>query len=201
MNASVIIVETDCSPLVLQEITNDLQQYKQKPALTAPTEQHPNGKLDTSVRNCTTASLPTSKWYAGMLWHHISRVNQQLFHYDITCFDKDLITYISYTDQQYYNWHTDVNPPTNNTYRRPQENSPVQHTNNYQRKLSFSFILSNNYTGGELQVKDIADNITSYTPKQGQLLIFDSRLKHRVTPIQSGRRDVLVGWAIGPQWR
>ena len=108
MKDLVLTIDTDISNIVLQEIINDLQHYDQEQARTA------GAKLDTQTRNCTTAAIPTYKWYAGMLWHHISRVNQQHYHYDITCFDKDLISYISYTDQQYYNWHIDVNPPTNN---------------------------------------------------------------------------------------
>ena len=71
MKDLVLTIDTDISNIVLQEIINDLQHYDQEQALTA------GDKLNTQTRNCTVASIPTYKWYVGMLWHYISRVNQQ----------------------------------------------------------------------------------------------------------------------------
>ena len=71
------------------------------------------------------------------------------------------------------------------------------------RKLSFSLQLSNEneYTGGEIEFKDVMGN-TFFAPKnRGCLIIFDSRTEHRVCTVESGNRKSLVGWVKGPRWR
>ena len=37
--------------------------------------------------------------------------------------------------------------------------------------------------------------------KIGSLTIFNSMILHEVTPVTTGIRKSLVGWAIGPEWR
>ena len=36
---------------------------------------------------------------------------------------------------------------------------------------------------------------------QGRVLVFDSKVAHKVCPVTSGKRIALVGWASGPQLR
>lgn len=66
------------------------------------------------------------------------------------------------------------------------------------RKLSFSVLLSDpdTYTGGELEFS--GDLVP--TRAQGSIIVFPSFLRHRVTPVESGLRDVVVGWAVGPSF-
>ena len=84
----------------------------------------------------------------------------------------------------------------------------------YVRKLSFSIQLSDpeDYEGGELEFKvnkygsekrgDFALDETFFAPnKKGTIIIFDSRVKHRVCEVKSGVRKSLVGWVVGPRWK
>ena len=71
------------------------------------------------------------------------------------------------------------------------------------RKLSFSLQLSDakDYRGGEVEFVDSSGK-RYFAPKQkGTLIIFDSRIKHRVRTIKSGLRKSLVGWVVGPRWK
>ena len=72
------------------------------------------------------------------------------------------------------------------------------------RKLSFSLQLTNpnTYNGGNLEFKSSETNEIITAPKeQGTLIVFDSRIEHRVSPIESGTRKSIVGWVVGPRWR
>ena len=72
------------------------------------------------------------------------------------------------------------------------------------RKLSFSLQLSdeNDYDGGEFCFRQDENSAeVLQTKKQGSLIVFDSRLEHRVKPVTRGVRHSLVGWYSGPLWR
>ena len=51
-----------------------------------------------------------------------------------------------------------------------------------------------NYDGGILQIKNIKRELVPMENKIGTLYIFDSRLLHRVTPVETGVRYSLVNW-------
>jgi len=54
--------------------------------------------------------------------------------------------------------------------------------------------LNNNYEGGLLEIKDVKGNLIPINQKLGNLYIFDSGLKHRVTPVNMNIRYSLVNW-------
>jgi len=71
------------------------------------------------------------------------------------------------------------------------------------RKLSFTLLLNNDYTGGEFE-------ICTPSPKQkqnkyiklnnneiGTMIVFPSFVWHKVNPIIKGIRKSLVGWIVG----
>lgn len=70
------------------------------------------------------------------------------------------------------------------------------------RKLSISIQLSdeNSYTGGDLKIYNGGEEFVAER-KKGTAIIFNSMLVHEVTPVTSGTRRSLVGWAIGPEWK
>jgi len=71
------------------------------------------------------------------------------------------------------------------------------------RKLSFSLQLSDpeDYEGGELEFLDNQDE-PFFAPKQkGTIVVFDSRVKHRVRKVTNGLRKSIVGWVVGPRWK
>lgn len=113
----------------------------------------------------------------------VCQVNEQYFRFDLSgIWDHDQPTIVRYEPGQgHYHWHSDCAEP-----------SPL-------RKLSFSVLLSDpdSFAGGDLEVRgfDPAPRV------RGTLFLFPSFMWHRVTPVTSGSRDVLVGWVLGPTFR
>jgi|13_taG_2_1085334.scaffolds.fasta_scaffold34061_4 PKHD-type hydroxylase len=70
------------------------------------------------------------------------------------------------------------------------------------RKLSFSVQLSNieEYEGGDLRLYG-GDDYDTAPKKQGTIIGFPSYVLHEVTPVTSGVRYSLVGWAQGPKFK
>ena len=58
-----------------------------------------------------------------------------------------------------------------------------------------------NYDGGELQVVDYSNRTINIPTNQGTVVVFDSKLPHKVWPVVWGQRLSLVGWANGPRFR
>lgn len=91
-----------------------------------------------------------------------------------------------YKPGYFYHWHTDSFFENDNC-----------------RKLSFSVQLSNydEYKGGDLQFVDDEGELYVAPKTQGTIIIFDSRLRHRVKKVTEGERRSLVGWVMGPRWK
>lgn len=174
-----VILDTGLTHTMVGEIYHSMQELniKLEDALIDDNQNNP------TIRKAYQAGIHSQQWYAGAIWYNISRVNAYNYHYDIEHYEDDQINFIRYNTTHHYDWHTDdiSTPP-------------------HSRKLSFSLLLNDDYTGGDLQL-DTNNGIVTIPKKKGLLVIFDSRIKHRVTPVESNHRDVLVGWAVGPLWR
>ena len=143
------------------------------------------------VRKSKNFWIPTNYWISGWVWYYIQKMNRQNFKYDILDIEDGQIQYTHYDTGDYYNWHVDSEL---SAYKQDTENV---------RKLSFTVQLSspNEYTGGELEFLDLGDK-SFFAPKDlGSVIIFDSRVRHRVCKVKSGVRKSLVGWVVGPRWR
>ena len=181
--APVSVIDTKISPELVQHILqsindNDIVPHRQGTIMGKQTNKR--------MRDCLTAGIPTTYWFAGMIWHHIERVNQHNFQLDITSFGNDVIQLMRYEPGGHYKWHVDDQYFTDEPHVR---------------KLSFSLLLNDSYEGGEIQFYLQGNKSIQTIPKQiGQLVIFDSRVVHRVLPVKSGVREALVGWVVGPQW-
>ena len=148
------------------------------------------GSIDVGIRNSKHSWISKNNWLGGFIWYYIMLANRENFLYDITEYQAN-IQYTKYEKGSYYTWHTD------------QDLSTIEKPDKEVRKLSFSLQLSNEneYSGGELQFKDVMGN-TFFAPKNhGCLVIFDSRTEHRVCTVESGVRKSLVGWVNGPRWK
>jgi PKHD-type hydroxylase len=88
-------------------------------------------------------------------------------------FDNKKFQFTEYKSGDYYDWHTDILDDSIN-----------------RRFYSIVIRLNDNYTGGELELKDYK-SIKSNT---GTLYMFPSDMNHRVTIITSGIRYSLVMW-------
>jgi len=95
-----------------------------------------------------------------------------------------------YNPRDHYDWHID-------SHNKPYENG-------YVRKLSFTICLNDDYTGGDFEIG--VPHPTSYKNKsfrfkkvfkKGTIIVFPSFLWHKVHPVISGTRKVLVGWIVG----
>lgn len=88
--------------------------------------------------------------------------------------------------EQHYDWHRD------NFYLSKGKD----------RKLSLVIQLTDpsEYQGGRLELEDtiIPPDVFS---ARGDIIVFPSFLRHRVTPVTSGVRHSLVTWAFGPTLR
>ena len=57
------------------------------------------------------------------------------------------------------------------------------------------------YKGGDLQLIDEENQMYLAPKKRGSIIIFDSRIRHRVRRVTEGERRSLVGWITGPNWK
>ena len=152
-----------------------------------------NSKIKDSVRKSQHCWIPSTHWIGGFLWHFIRMANKDNFLYDISDIENDLIQYTQYNKGDFYKWHTDM------------DICDINEPDQLVRKLSFTLQLTNDdeYTGGNLEFADFDDSTYRFSvPRsRGTVIVFDSRVPHRVTPVESGIRKSLVGWVVGKRWR
>jgi PKHD-type hydroxylase len=163
--------------------------------LTSVRKKHPypgrinigDGTTDvvSDVRKSKIHILPLDHWIAGILHNLFISANNDYFHYDLDHFDSGIQTSY-YTTGDHYTWHSDGLADTT--------------PRGYERKLSMSFLLTDDYKGGELEL-EFKPNKYSYKPKAGSTVIFPSWMPHRVKPVKSGERISLVAWMNGPKFK
>ena len=92
--------------------------------------------------------------------------------------DFDIVQIIRYGEGGHYTWHNDLLPPQDGKARA----------------VSFVLLLNDpsEFDGGLLQIKDKSDNVLKH---QGDIVVFDSKATHRVTPVTRGVRYSAVCWA------
>ena len=141
-----------------------------------------------TIRDSKVAWITPEHWIAGFCYHYVLRANEDNFHYKINTFGRRNLQYTSYSEGEHYKWHVDDYGVADD---------------NLCRKLSFSLQLSDpeDYSGGELEFLTDSDHKVFAPKTKGSMIIFDSRLKHRVRKVKSGVRKSLVGWVPGPAWQ
>lgn len=94
------------------------------------------------------------------------------------------ILFVTYGLNGFLGWHTDLGDGEECT-----------------RKLSMSILLNgpDTHTGGGLQMVSMEEALEERSA--GSAIVFPAHLAHRVLPVTSGRRDVLVAWMHGPSFR
>jgi len=155
-------------------------------------------------RRCGLKWADPSSWIGPFLWKYIQQANDNVFQYDITDTHMTEIHQLEYRPGHYYHWHVDDFITTHVQYAPPHRAAVHPEITEYIRKLSFTLQLtdSSEYTGGDVQIyHDTRRELFTIPKERGTLCIFDSRSRHRVKPIKTGKRFVLVGWVIGPRWK
>lgn len=150
----------------------------------SPLATDPTYNPDT--RDSKSCWISSNHWIAGFCYHYILKANEDNFKYKINSFGDSLLQYTSYSEGEHYAWHTDT----------IQRKSSI-------RKLSFTLQLSDpeDYSGGQLEFLTDTDSRFLAPKNKGTIIIFDSRVKHRVRKVTSGCRKSLVGWIEGPPWQ
>lgn len=116
--------------------------------------------------------------------------SMNMMHYQFDIFnDCEPMQYTTYHASAggHYDWH---------------EDDFILNDRRFVRKLSASILLSDGseYEGGDLQIENY-DLPHEVTRSKGNIILFPSFLKHRVTPVTKGVRKSLVVWVSGPSWR
>ena len=144
-------------------------------------------EVNPEIRKSKVSFLCWDHWIAGILHNLFISANNDYFHYDLDHFDTGIQTTF-YTEGDYYTWHSDG------------MNSSDLVNSVYERKLSMSFMLTDDYKGGELEL-ELKPNKMVRKPKAGTAVIFPSWLAHRVKPVKEGDRISLVAWMNGPKFK
>ena len=201
-------------------LVKDLKKYDEAIEDSVVRDKVGNPESAKSIRKSSNAWIDGSNWVGGFVWHYIMKANRENFMYDIEGIDNNELQYTEYQKGEFYDWHIDdninrcmVNDKLLHSADNHGENIAIL-AGEYIRKLSFSIQLSDpeDYEGGELEFKvsnynsrkrgDFNLDEPFQAPNQkGTIIIFDSRVKHRVCEVKSGVRKSLVGWIVGPRWK
>jgi len=147
-----------------------------------------DGSVYTNIRKTTLGTLPVSQettWIYDRLTHIINELNGAYFKFDLLGFGEGL---------QYAQYDA---PDGHVTYHMDNFNGCIV------RKLSLSLQLSEaaSYEGGDLEVYKSESEQEIFSREIGSIVVFPSYMTHRVTPVTKGRRESLVTWITGPQFR
>lgn len=140
-----------------------------------------------NMRRSTVQFLKNSeenRWIYDKLAMIVQQCNMQYFGFDLSGF-KEQLQLTHYGPDDHFHWHMDFGP------------HEISH-----RKLSITVQLSDpdSYEGGDLLFR--ANDREEPAPRSaGTVVVFPSFVQHRVTPITSGERRSIVGWAAGRPYR
>ena len=138
----------------------------------------------------------SDEYLRKQIFHSVNLYNKQHWNYDLDGCDP--IQYTEYNEGGKYDWHVDQEPETR---KIGVENKSLM------RKLSMTIWLNDpdEYEGGEFDIevegprKD--PRYDSLKLPKGSVVVFPSRMWHRVRPITSGERKSLVVWFRGVPFR
>lgn len=173
------------------------------------------GVVNHKKRKSKNSWIHTNNWLGGYLWYYISKINEENFRYDLSGIDNDSIQFTQYEEGEFYNWHVDsgfsnlyeLNSTKNSIIDEEMQEEDFRNflkaNTEFVRKLSFTVQLSDpdSYEGGDVQMIDDSDNLYTIPKEKGTIVVFDSRVKHRVRKVKKGTRKSLVGWCVGPRWK
>lgn len=143
-----------------------------------------NSKIETETRDSKISWWYETHWVSSIFSHYFNLANKNSWEYNLTHIEGIQIT--SYDVGEHYSWHSD--------YGR--SNDP-----NHTRKLSATLLITDpsEFEGGDLEFIDYHGKTVVAPRIKGTMIIFDSRIPHRVTPITKGKRISLVSWIFGPK--
>ena len=124
------------------------------------------------------------------------------------CFEIDAMEDIQYSSYKVSQYPDDSNPDMRLNDHYEWHNDMVQDVDAKPskkcRKLSLSLVLNDDYAGGSFEVGHFhrGEILKTTMPlAKGDIIVFPSQMEHRVNPILSGERKVIVAWAWGPLYK
>ena len=145
-----------------------------------------NSVIETKTRNSKVAWWYEDHWVTSIFAHYFNKANREFWEYDLTYLSGIQVT--SYDVGAHYGWHSDYG---------------FTEDSNHTRKLSATLVVTDpsEYEGGDLELIDYHGKTLTAPKTKGTMIIFDSRIPHRVTPVTEGKRISLVSWMLGPKLR
>ena len=138
-------------------------------------------KIDLDIRDTKRLLLPLDRGLGAMLIGIAFQTNFNIWKFDVTHCTQ--VEFLNYDKNGKFTDHIDTiladigSPDT--------------------RKLTFIFIVNDEFEGGKLYFKFGKDKL--YPPqKAGTVIVFPSFLTHGVEPVTEGNRKTIVGWLVGP---
>ena len=196
---------TDLPNEIIDIVEKDIQQFDN----SLEDSSLIKGGKDEYWRKSKNTWVPSGHWIGGWIWYYVNKINRENFRYDIVDIDDGHMQYTHYAPGEYYNWHPDSDLDLCYTPKvvpgiganSSEDNVILQ--GEYTRKLSFTLQLTDpkDYTGGELEFIDNSNQRFMAPKTRGTLVVFDSRVRHRVRKVRSGLRKSIVGWVVGPRWK
>ena len=165
-------MDSQMTDIVLKEAMNYGKEIKAKTSLKTDFRKVQAWRLN--QKDSVTAEL---------ISHAVIELNQ-VFNYRLSGIQD--LQYLEYhaDDNAKYDWHIDAGDSLSSM-----------------RKISISWVLNEGFEGGNLEFFGDGGEIVTYNSTPNKLVSFTSFLNHRVTPVTSGIRKVLVCWIYGEQWR
>tara|TARA_B100000902_G_scaffold209509_1_gene199378 strand:+ start:235 stop:858 length:624 start_codon:yes stop_codon:yes gene_type:complete len=143
-----------------------------------------DGSADHKIRNSQITWWNEEHWACSIISHYIGLANRKYWEYDLNLLESIQVS--MYKTAGHYDWHSDYGTSSNGKFTR---------------KLSASVLVSDptDYIGGDLEFIDYHGNVVKAPKEKGSVIVFDSRIPHRVTPVTHGKRISLVTWMYGPK--
>ena len=144
---------------------------------------------DVAIRRTKLNWFPINHEYNKILCDYVLKANEIQYHYNLTKFTP--CQFAKYNVGDFYDFHQDAGHQIIDYEKET-------------RKISMTVQLSDpdSYEGGEFYFYNgTLEEIEPPIQKQGSILIFDSRMWHRVAPVTKGVRYSLVSWIFGPPFQ
>jgi len=182
----------ECEKLIEEFDISSADEAEVGIILNTPAGAHQETKKyypDHSIRKTKINWVPRSHIYNKILGDYILKTNEILFHYDLTKYSS--CQFARYNVGDYYHFHQDAGALPEDFEKET-------------RKLSMTVQLSDpdSYEGGQFYFYNgMLKEDEPPIQEQGSILVFDSKMWHRVSPVTKGVRYSLVSWSSGPPFK
>lgn len=157
-------------------------EFKDIPTVKGGTYSSPGGiekEQDREIRDTDVMMFDPIHWFCGILFNYGMAANQ-LAGWNMSVIAPECLQISLYGPEQHYTWH----PDSDLLFKTP-----------VIRKISVITMISDRseYTGGALELDGLGEIIL----ERGDVIVFPSWIKHRVTPVEKGLRKTAVTWISG----